>query len=225
MGNLLGTTGFAHDITDRIEQEEQRLIEVREQRDVLVREVHHRIKNNLQGVVGLLRQHALDHSEIQGVIDVAIGRIYSIALIHGMQAQSLTEEVDLCRLIVSVIDASDGGVDYHANIGCPILLNREESVSIALVLNELITNACKHRTANTLVDVRLDIAGDIALINIANQFEDRAQDEMSGGQGLNLVKSLLPRKSADLTVTSNGNIFMVELKLSPPVTIAGADEL
>lgn len=223
-GNLIGTTGFAHDITDRIEREELRLKEVREQRDVLVREVHHRIKNNLQGVVGLLRQHALDHPEMQEVIEVIIGRIYSIALIHGMQAQSLSEEVDLCRLIVSVIDASDGGIDYHADMGCPILLNREESVPIALVLNELITNACKHRTVDSLVVVKLEMLGDDATVSIANQFEDRARDEKSEGQGLNLVKSLLPRRSADLAVTNTGNIFMVELRLSPPVTITKTEK-
>jgi PAS domain S-box-containing protein len=223
-GNLLGTTGFAHDITDRIEQEERRLLEVREQRDVLVREVHHRIKNNLQGVVGLLRQHALDYPGMKEVIEVTIGRIYSIALIHGMQAQTLSEEVDLCRLIASVIDASDGGVDYQTDMGCPVLLNREEAVPIALVLNELVTNACKHRIANTLVVVRLDVAGDGALITITNHFEDSAQEEMSGGQGLNLVKSLMPRKCADLAVTRTGDIFTVELTLSPPVTIVRNDE-
>ena len=48
-GNVLGTTGFSLDITEQLDREEQRLTEVREQRDVLVREVHHRIKNNLQG--------------------------------------------------------------------------------------------------------------------------------------------------------------------------------
>ncbi|MFA7398970.1 MAG: PAS domain S-box protein [Sideroxydans sp.] len=220
LGNLIGTTGFAHDITDRIEQEERRLKEVREQRDVLVREVHHRIKNNLQGVVGLLRQHALDYPEMREVIEVTVGRIYSIALIHGMQAQSLSEEVGLYRLIASVIDAAGGGVDYQADMDSPILLNREEAVPIALVLNELVTNACKHRTANTLVVIRLDVVEDGVLITIANHFDDSAQERTSGGQGLNLVKSLLPRKSADLAVTRTENIFTVELKLLPPVTIA-----
>lgn len=224
-GKLIGTTGFAHDITDRIDQEERRLVEVREQRDVLVREVHHRIKNNLQGVVGLLRQHAIDHPEMADVVEVTIGRIYSIAIIHGLQAQALSEEVDLCSLVTSIVDASDGGVEYQNNLGCPVLLNRDEAVPIALSLNELLTNACKHRTGKSLAAVRLESSGDETIITISNQFDAGRDVGTGGGQGMNLVKSLLPKKSADLMVVRTGNIYSVELKLSPPVTIVKPKEV
>lgn len=209
--------GIVKDITERIERETLRLSEVLEQRDALVREVHHRIKNNLQGVVGLLRQHAIDHPELKELIDVVIGRIYSIAIIHGLQAQTLVEEVKLDSLIKAIIDASEGNVSYRNDLQSPVFLSRDESVPIALVLNELITNACKHRLANTTLEVRLCSDSDGSLITITNSFEVGKQQDAGGGQGLALVKSLLPRKYARLLAVQKGNMYSVELKLSPPV--------
>jgi len=219
LGNLLGTTGFAHDITDRIEQEERRLVEVQEQRDVLVREVHHRIKNNLQGVVGLLRQHASDHPEMREVTDVVVRRIYSIAVIHGLQAQTLTEEVALDGLMKGILEASEGNVSYRNNLHSQVLLSKDEAVPIALVLNELVTNACKHRSAHTQLEVTLDTDRNDALVTIENHFEEGRQATAGDGQGLALVNSLLPRNSAHLMALRKGNIYSVVLRLAPPVTI------
>ena len=215
--------GMLENITERMEREELRLTEVREQRDVLVREVHHRIKNNLQGVVGLLRLHAADLPEMAGVIEVAISRIYSIAIIHGLQARTLSEEVNLEELLRNIINASTCRMGYASELEHPVFLNREEAVPIALVLNELLTNACKHRSADSLPAIRLNKSGGCTLVTIANPF-DVKKTAVDDGQGLSLVKSLLPRKSANLAVVREGNIYTVELKLSPPVTIAGTNE-
>ncbi|MBI3903857.1 MAG: PAS domain S-box protein [Nitrosomonadales bacterium] len=213
--------GMVEDISNRIEQEEHRLAKVREQRDVLVREVHHRIKNNLQGVVGLLRQHASDHPEIAEITQAAIGRINSIAVIHGLQAQTQLEDVNLDRLMASIIEASGDRIEYENRLTLPVSLNREETVPIALALNELITNACKHRSANSLVAIELAAAGSDTVITIANHFDVGCQPAAGDGLGLNMVKSLLPRKSAHLLVTRAGNVYTVELKLSSPVAITG----
>ena len=55
------------------------------QRDMLVKEVHHRIKNNLQGVAGLLQQSASRHPEAAGVIAEAVSQVHAIAQVHGLQ--------------------------------------------------------------------------------------------------------------------------------------------
>jgi PAS domain S-box-containing protein len=217
--------GMVEDITERVEKEQLRLHEVHEQRDVLVREVHHRIKNNLQGVVGLLRQNASDHPQMAEVIAVTIGRIYSIAIIHGLQAETVSEAVNLDRLLLSIVDASEPCIDYQNKLANSVLLNQEEAVPIALVLNELLTNACKHRCANSRVSLAMSHQSEGTLIGISNTTDEDPQLTPTKGQGLNLVKSLLPRRSAVLSMVHAGNIFTAELKLSPPVTIASADDV
>ncbi len=216
-GNVLGTTGYARDITEQVDREALRLTEVRKQRDVLVREVHHRIKNNLQGVVGLLRQHVITHPELSEVVQVIIGRIYSIAIIHGLQAKTLTEEVNLDELMKSIVDATGVRADYRSELAGPVYLSKEETVPIALVLNELYTNACKHRTADSFPAIRLKMRGSDTIVLIANRYTPKEAE--GDGQGLNLVQSLLPENATKLTVVCNGGIYTVELKLSPPVTM------
>jgi PAS domain S-box-containing protein len=214
------TMGMVEDISERVEREAQRLSEVKEQRDVLVREVHHRIKNHLQGVIGLLRQSAADHPELVDVINAAIGKIRSIAIIHGLQASTLSEEVSLGDLMESIIDATCSRIEYENNLKQSVFLNREEAVPIALVLNELLANACKHRSANNFAIVSLGMSGDNTMISIANHAD--ASRQAAGGQGLNLVRSLLPRKSAHLENGFVGEVYTVALMLSPPVTISKA---
>lgn len=210
---------FVRDITERVKREELRLIEIKEQRDVLIREVHHRIKNNLQGVVGLLRQHVSEHPNMAEVVDVIIGRIYSIAIIHGLQAQEMSEEVGLSPLMNLIIDASGTAVEYHDDLTHSVMLSRDEAVPIALVLNELFTNAGKHRSQQSTVVVKLVERGSHAIITLSNSFDARLTDELKDGQGLSLVRSLLPRKSAILTMQEAEGVFTAELDLAPPVVI------
>ena len=55
------------------------------QREMLVQEVHHRIKNNLQGVAGLMQQAALQHPEVRPVIAEVVGQVQAIAQVYGLQ--------------------------------------------------------------------------------------------------------------------------------------------
>jgi len=211
--------GIVKDITERVERETLRLTEVKEQKDMLVREVHHRIKNSLQGVIGLLRQFGLDHPAMAEVIDTAAGKIHSIAIIHGLQAQTLTEEVELASLMESIINASACSVACANELPCLVLLNKDEAVPIALVLNELVANACKHRSGGDPVAINLGVDGLYTVITISNHFDSTYPAMTEGGQGLHLVKSLLPKESASLLIMRAGNVFSVELKLTGPVVI------
>jgi PAS domain S-box-containing protein len=218
-GRVLGTTGFARDITEQVNREEQRLAEVRVQRDALVREVNHRIKNNLQGVMGLLQQHGSHHPELDEALKVIVGRISSIAIIHGLQAQGVSEDVDLHSLITSIVEASGIQSAYKNELTLDVFLSRAESVPIALVLNELYTNACKHRIEKSVPVIKLKMSGADILVTIANRFETDLKTAAGNGQGLNLIKLLLPQKTTSLAVTREAGIYTAELRLSPPVII------
>ena len=207
--------GIVKDITERVEREALRLTEIKEQKDMLVREVHHRIKNNLQGVIGILRQYATAHPAVNDIIDAAIGRIYSIGTVHGLQTGTMTEEVDLANLLESIADASGHPINYVNELVHPVALNKNESVSVALALNELITNACKHRSSCGPIFIKIATDGSSVTITIANHVENNTKT--TGGQGLLLVESLLPKKSTRFQVMQIGDIFSVELKLGRPV--------
>jgi len=77
--------GVAEDVTERVAAEQQRLDDAVRQRDLLVREVHHRIKNNLQGVAGLLQHMASGKPEVANQLNEIAGQIQAIAQVHGLQ--------------------------------------------------------------------------------------------------------------------------------------------
>ena len=209
--------GLVEDVTERVEREERRLAEAREQKDILVREVHHRIKNSLQGVVGLLRQYATDHPEVAGVIDGAVGKIYSIAAIHGLQAQKLSEAVNLVFLMEQLVSLSECPIELSNGLSCPVILGKDEAVPIALILNELVTNACKHRSARHPIIVNLSGSATGVAVTVANHFEGNGGKTVGQGSGLRLIESLLPRKHTSLEFKQEDGIFSASLELSPPI--------
>ena len=75
----------ATDVTEQRAAQEARLEAAIAQRDMLVKEVHHRIKNNLQGVAGLLQQIAKRKPEVAGPIDEVVGQVQAIAQVYGLQ--------------------------------------------------------------------------------------------------------------------------------------------
>ena len=142
----------ATDVTEQRAAQEARLEAAIAQRDMLVREVHHRIKNNLQGVAGLLQQIAGRKPEVAAAIDEVVGQVQAIAQVYGLQVGA-----DGPLSMVSVLEAITGSVQrtFGRPIRCSVVgasaaewtLPEVEAIPIALTLNELLTNAIKHSAA------------------------------------------------------------------------------
>ena len=121
------------------------------QRYALIREVHHRIKNSLQGVAGLLRQHLGDKPLLRPLLESTSSQVYAIAAVRGLQGEASGAAINL-RMLVARVAASVSGIMHEpivlsercASLGAYIV-NEEESVAVAIVLNELMMNAAKHR--------------------------------------------------------------------------------
>ena len=121
------------------------------QRYALIREVHHRVKNSLQGVAGLLRQHLGDKPLLRPLLESTSSQVYAIAAVRGLQGEASGAAINL-RMLVARVAASVSGIMHEpivlsercASLGAYIV-NEEESVAVAIVLNELMINAAKHR--------------------------------------------------------------------------------
>ncbi|MCW5597136.1 MAG: PAS domain S-box protein [Rhodocyclaceae bacterium] len=228
-GEPIGTVGIAQDITERREAEAERLEHLRRQRDTLVREVHHRIKNHLQGLTGLLNQHKQKHPALQEALDTVIAQITAISLIHGLQSREVEGEVRLYGLLKEIVAFHAGMASLaFANDGQPECLNcawhlaDAESVPHALILNELITNAIKHRDEPSApVRVACACNDENIVVTLGNAgtlppgFDFAAGAGL--GTGLTLLRSLLPRNGAALSFTCKDGQVETRLVLSAPV--------
>lgn len=224
----------ATDVTEQRLAQQAKFDAAIAQREMFVKEVHHRIKNNLQGVAGLLQQIAQRKPEVAQAMTEVITQVQAIAHVYGLQvgrdgplrlasvfqAIALSVQRTFGRTITLTLDARSAGPDPEVWV-----LPETESIPVALALNELLTNAVKHsrdsqaETPSAVVCQFESLPGSVVL-TIANTGQlqpDFNLEKVPGGvSGLGLVRSLLPRRSATLSLAQESNYVVAKVQLIPP---------
>ena len=221
--------GVAEDITARKEAEAHRLAQAERQRETLVREAHHRIKNSLQGVVGLLRRCAGQHPALAQALTGAISQVRSIAVIHELQGSQAGAPIQLGEFLRMTAGSIEGLFDARVKLTVSApgafdpRLADSEAVPLAIVLNELLMNAVKHRRCDRDdgVEIELSPVEDGALIVIGNCGELPTGFDFAArrglGQGLELLAALLPTEHAALDFRQQPGRVLTRLALRPPI--------
>ncbi|MDB5308211.1 MAG: domain S-box protein [Gemmataceae bacterium] len=151
-GNVLGVSKIFRDIGDR-KASEKRVRASLEEKEVLLKEIHHRVKNNLQVICSLLSLQArqLGDGRTAEVLHECENRVLAMALIH----ESLYQSTDLARIdfaaytrdLTSTLFQSYGPLAEGIRLqiaGAGIILQIEAAVPCGLIVNELVTNCLKH---------------------------------------------------------------------------------
>ena len=206
------------DITDR-RQKEERIQAALKEKDVLLSEIHHRVKNNLQVVQSLLflQSGKIADAAAQEALRDCQNRVQSMALIH----QTLYASQDFARVnfnpflneLISSLRKSNG-VD-RAPIGIrvtaePIPLPLDTAMPCGLIVNELITNALKHafkgRDGGEIEVALVSVAPGEAMLSVADDgigIPDNFNIEDATSLGLQLVLTLADQVGGSLTVNRN----------------------
>ncbi len=180
-GVAVGAIVLLRDVTE-LRRRERQLVS----KEATIREIHHRVKNNLQTVAALLRLQGRRTAEAsaRGALDDAVRRVGSIALVHETLSQSFDETVNFDdvadRLLRSVLDVAgegEGGRVAGQRIGSFGSIPGETATALAMVLTELIQNAAQHAYPDaSSPDARFARGG---LIVAANRIRDRLRVRVS----------------------------------------------
>jgi PAS domain S-box-containing protein len=213
--------------------EQQRLAHAVHQRDALVREVHHRINNHLQGIAGLLRDKARNAPAAAKTLDAAVAQLQSVAVVYGFQSELAESGVPLSRVLEAICASAEGlgpariTRGFSADRG-EVRLAEAEAVPVAVALNELVFNAIEHgaRCDGTPgIEVGLREKRNGADIRIVNRGRLPAPFDYSRGigtgTGLDLVKTLLGPSGSRLAFSARDGLVRVQLSLGPPL-VAGS---
>ncbi|WP_428422620.1 PAS domain S-box protein [Methylibium sp.] len=213
----------AVDVTEQRAAQAARLEAAIAQRDMLVKEVHHRIKNNLQGVAGLLAQIAQRQPEVAPAIHEAAAQVQAIAQVYGLQVGS-QGPVQLASLVSAIAASLQRGSGRTIVVSLPAhdapswALPEAEAIPIALTLNELLGNALKHGSGT--VECSLVSQVEEARIEVRNEGrlpEGFSLDRVAAGvYGLGLVRALLPRRSASFSLAAEASGVLACVSLRPP---------
>lgn len=212
------------DISERKKHEESLLSALKE-KEILLTEIHHRVKNNLQIIDSLLGMQAdgIESDSVIAALKESQGRIKSMALIH----QTLYQSTDLSQVNMSDVVmkiAESLMMSYsHSNIAMDldsINLPLDISIPLGLIVNELVSNALKHAYPNgengeVRITLQKQAAGGVKL-SVQDDgigLEDGFDIEASATLGLSLVSALTGQISGELAINpQKPTAFNVEFK-------------
>jgi two-component sensor histidine kinase len=145
-GEHVGALVLVRDVTD-LRRRDRELVT----KDATIREIHHRVKNNLQTVAALLRLQArrIDAPEAKLALEEAVRRVGTIAIVHETLSQEVLDEVgfdeiaDRLGVMVTEVGARADRLVVRRE-GSFGLLPNETATALAMVLTELLQNAVEH---------------------------------------------------------------------------------
>jgi two-component system NtrC family sensor kinase len=197
---LQGALGEANrTLESKVEERTDELSRALRDKEVLLREVHHRVKNNLQMIASLVRISGRDqpvgqHSVFEDVTRriMAVGQVYD--QVH--KADDLSH-LDLGAYLRSICDQlrlaiGHGGVELHTSLE-HIMVNIDTALPVGLIAQELITNAFKYGLAPDgagEIAVKLAREGDTAVLTVCDNGPGIPADGIAIGTGLRLVQRL-----------------------------------
>lgn len=202
---------FRRAVVDAAAEREARIAE----RDLLLHEIDHRVKNNFAAVTGLIqlqRQRATDDI-VRDELGVALNRVESFATAHrflyrdGAQVDSVNMQAyleELSAALSSGLLRSD-----QVRIVCisePIEISRDRAVSIGLIVNELVTNAAKHAFPDDrggrilILFQRVDGAIELIVEDDGCGGADKRRD---GSLGRRLIAGFVQQASGELSIQTS----------------------
>ena len=196
------------------------------QKEVLLKEIHHRVKNNLQLISGLLYLQSVKHknSNVTAMINESQKHINSIALVHEMlykdDALSLVSmEKYLKELGISLLQvSSQENIKYNFNV-INVDLPINYATTLGLIINELITNSLKYAftTKDGIVSVSLkEINPNEYIFSYSDNgkgYEVDNKNNTNKTLGQKLIKMLAEEIEADLTIKNeNGLSYIFNFK-------------
>ncbi len=203
------------------------------EKELLLKEVHHRVKNNLQMVYSLLNLQA-EHVQNQSVLDalnISKNRIQSMSMVHQELYQSdEVKWVDTAKYIPKLLAHLE---QLYEDPSAPIQLEHKlasilctigTTVPIGLVVNEIVTNAYQHREhANiTTLTVLSEMKGDSMWLSIEDNGSGVSYSELQQSEaakenrsfGLQLIRDLVAQLKGTLHIKADeGTQFRIEIPL------------
>jgi two-component sensor histidine kinase len=227
-GCMVGS--FTRDVTEEKKAEERIRVSLKE-KEVLLKEVHHRVKNNLQVISSLLDLSRLktENGASRDMLTEARNKVYTMSLIHSqLYASERADRIDMADYVrelathIGKMYVSKGAAVTPLLAIEKIHLTMNQAIPCALVLNELITNAYKHafrgNTEGTLIIsmkkteeglIRMEVKDNG--VGMPQREPSSAEDAVGAGAlGLRLVQSIVQDQlKGKLEMESDGGLTVL----------------
>jgi len=206
----VGLVIHIRDITDVKNKEKELIL-----KSVAIREIHHRVKNNLQTIASLLRiqSRRITDENAKKAFQESINRVLSIAVTHELLAQNGVDDVDIKDILTNIVKGAmlfSKSMNFKLNVeirGDSVNINSEKATSIALVVNELVQNCVEYafigRTKGDII-ITIEKGEFISTVIVADDGIGFQSSKVKiGSLGLSIVEQLIKDKlKGDFEISS-----------------------
>jgi two-component sensor histidine kinase len=222
-GERVGAIVLCRDVTE-VRHQERELIT----KDATIREIHHRVKNNLQTVASLLRiQARRTHSDVaREALGQAMRRVTAIAVVHDTLSEGLNQNVDFdtvfdrVLLLIAEIATGHNTTVHPKSTGSFGVLPSEYATPLALALTELVTNAVEHGLAGRAegeVEIIAERTDDVLSVKVRDNGVGLAEGKVGSGLGTQIVRTLIQGELGGAidwhTIMGSGTEVTIEIPL------------
>ncbi len=226
-GNLIGSGHIAQDITKqkKAEKKNQNLLELKE---LLLKETHHRVKNNLVTIAGLLSLQAInikDQDAKEALLD-SQNRAKAMAIIHQkLYSYANFEKIDLNHYFMQLLEevlktySADKKIHYFLDVD-DISFNVDTALILGLIINELVSNSLKYAFSEDkegIIRVSLHKTSDGFILIVSDNgksIPEYIDLENPDSFGLTIVNLLTKQINGQISVKrDNGTIFTIKFEL------------
>lgn len=196
-GERVGAIVLSRDVTEVRHQERELLT-----KDATIREIHHRVKNNLQTVASLLRiQARRTHNDVaRDALGQAMRRVAAIAVVHDTLSEGLNQNVDFdvvfdrVLMLIAEVASSHNTTVHPKSTGSFGTLPSEYATPLALALTELVTNAVEHGLAGRAdgeVEIVAKRSDELLRVKVRDNGVGLPEGKVGSGLGTQIVRTLI----------------------------------
>ncbi len=210
---FMGIVMLITDVTEVRNKEKELIL-----KSVAIKEIHHRVKNNLQTIASLLRLQSrrVEDLEVKKMFEESINRTLSIALTHEILANNGVDEVSIKKILEKLVKYTlQVATLSYSQIGITITgddfnIESDTATSIALVVNELLQNCYQHAFRDSIagnVEIKIEKGQLSSKITIEDDGIGVSKDQEKHNLGLKIVKSMIADKlggNFDFKSSNNG---------------------
>ncbi|MFZ9029436.1 MAG: sensor histidine kinase [Crocinitomicaceae bacterium] len=201
------------DLEGEVAKRKGELVKKNDQNEFLIKEMHHRVKNNLQvisSILNLQRSH-IDDEAAKSALDLCVKRIKSMAIIHdSLYRYENLSQIRLQKYVQELIyvHPTDKNIKFHIDVQDEEL-GLDLMVPIGLILNELIANSCLHafdNSADPAISIKILFDKDL-FISYSDNGSGINTDELNGRPsfGMEMIKTLCNGIEGKYAIASSPN--------------------
>lgn len=169
-------------------------------KDMTIREIHHRVKNNLQTVASLLRiqSRQSDSEEVKESLAQAMRRVSAIAVVHDVLSEGIDQEVSFDQIFKRILLLVPEIAGYHTTVKTEFSgsfgeLAAERSTPLALVLTEVVANAVEHGLSDRSGTVQVEAIREkkTLTITVTDDGSGLIEGKVGTGLGTQIIRTLV----------------------------------